>query len=223
MKIITAPSILACDFLHLENEIKRAEDAGADTLHADVMDGVYVPNISFGFDIIKKICSITHLPLDVHMMTVCPYRYIDRLADIGVSSVTVHHDIADTGAVCAMLDDIRAHGMTPAVSLRPSFPADDIIPFIGHADRFLVMTVEPGFGGQEFMHDMLPKIARIRSILDEHSPDSIIQVDGGINAETAALCAKAGAENFVIGTASFGAPDMKAVLCDIRCAAEQVK
>lgn len=208
MKMKTSPSLLAADFLRLETEIRRAEEAGADMLHCDVMDGVYVPNISFGFFIIQQIAKITSLPLDVHMMTACPQNYLEVLKNAGAASVTIHSDVLSEEETIAALKKIRELGMTPAISLRPKCPASDAFPFVDYADMILVMTVEPGFGGQKFMHDMMPKVAELRAYLDEHRPDCEIQVDGGVAPDTVAECAKAGANNFVVGTASFRAPDM---------------
>lgn len=219
MKIQIAPSILACDMLRVGEEMRRAEAAGADMLHADVMDGVYVPNISFGFDFIKAAGSVVDVPVDVHMMTVCPQKYIKELAACGAASVTIHHDIAPESEVIGALCAIRDAGMKAAVSLRPAFPAEDIVPFLPYIDMALVMTVEPGFGGQKFMEDMLPKIRAIR----EMAPDLLIQVDGGINERTAALCAEAGADVFVVGTASFRADDMKCAIEKIRLNAENAR
>ncbi len=211
-KVIIAPSILACDMARLGDEMKRATESGADMLHADVMDGVYVPNISFGFDFISAVHRSSDLPIDVHMMTVCPGKYIKELKEAGAASVTVHHDIGGTEEVIKILKDIRDAGMRSAVALRPKFPAEDVVPFLPYVDMILVMTVEPGFGGQSFMEDMLPKIRRIR----EMAPAVPIQVDGGIKAATAKSCAAAGADVFVVGTASFKAPDMKSAIEEIR-------
>ena len=212
LNIKISPSILAADVLRLEDEMKRAKAAGADMLHCDVMDGVYVPNISFGFDFIKSVGTVTDLPLDVHMMTVKPGAYIKELKACGADIVTIHHDIADEETVKNILRDIRKAGMKTGLSLRPMFPAEDILPFADLVDMVLVMTVEPGFGGQKFMADMLPKIEKLRVML----PDVDIQVDGGINAETAALCAEAGANIFVAGTFAFRAPDMKEAVGNIK-------
>lgn len=213
----TAPSILAADMLKVGEEMIRAESSGANMLHADVMDGVYVPNISFGFDFIKAVRSVSNLPIDAHMMTVCPGKYINELKAAGADIVTVHHDIGDASEVKQILADIRAAGMKAAIALRPKFPASDIEKFLPYIDMALVMTVEPGFGGQSFMSDMLPKIREIR----EMAPTLDIQVDGGINAQTAALCAEAGANIFVVGTASFRAPDMAKALSDITDAVKE--
>ena len=221
VKILTAPSLFACDFLHLEDEVHRAEAAGADLLHADVMDGVFVPNMSFGFDIIRMIHGVTNVPIDAHMMTSAPQNYIENLRDAGASIVTVHNDIGVTEEeLIEILKKIRACGMKPAVSLRPKIPAESVFPLLPYVDMVLVMTVEPGFGGQKFMADMLPKIAAIRYEADRQGRALDIQVDGGINVENAARTAAAGANVFVVGTASFRAPDMKQVLDDVKSAAE---
>lgn len=215
MTIKTSPSLLAADFLNLKDEIIRAETAGADMLHCDVMDGVYVPNISFGFDIIKSISKITSLPLDVHMMTSVPQNYLQVLKDCGASSVTLHSDVLPKKKLIKALQQIKDLGMKSAVSLKPKYPAADIIPFIPYIDMVLIMTVEPGFGGQKFMSDMLPKITAVRRYLNQHGSSASIQVDGGIKSENIGLCAAAGADNFVIGTASFKSEDMKAALHDL--------
>ena len=215
MKIKTSPSLLAADFLHLADEVKKAELAGSDMLHCDVMDGVYVPNISFGFDIISKINRITDLPLDVHMMTCCPEKYLDVLKASGADIITVHSDYTDKETVIDTLKRIREMGIKPAVSLKPGRPADDAFDFVPYVDMILVMTVEPGFGGQKFMADMLPKIKSLREYLDIHNPECEIQVDGGISKDTIGQCAEAGANVFVVGTASFRADDMGKALSDM--------
>ncbi len=214
-RVIIAPSILACDMTRLGEETARAETSGSDWLHADVMDGVYVPNISFGFDFIAAMRRSSSLPIDVHMMTICPGKYVKELKECGAASVTVHHDIGTVDEVVKVLKDIKEAGMRAAIALRPKFPAKDIIPFLPYIDMALVMTVEPGFGGQSFMEDMLPKIREIREL----APELDIQVDGGIKAATASLCAGAGANVFVVGTASFRAPDMKEAIDEIRAKA----
>ncbi len=221
MTFKTSPSLLAADFLHLESEIRRAEAAGADMLHCDVMDGVYVPNISFGFFIIQQIGKITTLPLDVHMMTACPHNYLDELKKAGAASITLHSDVMPADELIGTLKKIREMGMKAAVSLRPKCPAADAFPFVPYVDMILVMTVEPGFGGQKFMHDMMPKVAQLRAYLDKHKPECEIQVDGGVAPETVAECAKAGANNFVVGTASFRSPDMGEALRSIVKTAEE--
>lgn len=221
MKIKTSPSLLACDFLHLADEVKRAEDSGCDMLHCDVMDGMYVPNISFGFDIIGKIHSITSLPLDVHMMTAAPQKYIDVLRDAGASSVTIHHDVMPKEELIETLKYIKSLGMKAAVSLKPAYPASDAFDFVPYCDMILVMTVEPGFGGQKFMTSMLPKIKELREYLNANNPECDIQVDGGVGETTVADCAAAGANVFVVGTASFRAENMKNAITTITDIAEK--
>jgi len=210
MNIKISPSLLAADFLHLEKDVKRTEAAGVDMLHCDVMDGVYVPNISFGFSVIKQVHSVTALPLDVHMMTCCPEKYLDVLLDAGAAYVTVHSDYAEESTVIETLKGIRERGMKAGVSLKPKCPAEDVLPFLDYVDLVLVMTVEPGFGGQKFMADMMPKVAKIRTMLDARENEILLEVDGGIGRSTIAEAAKAGADTFVVGTGLYRADDMKA-------------
>lgn len=213
MKNKVSPSLLAADFLHLADELERAENSGAAMLHCDVMDGVYVPNISFGFDIIKQIHGCTKLPLDVHMMTQLPGKYIDVLAENGASSITLHSDVMPESELIECLKYIKSLGISAAVSLRPCCGANDLIPFMQYIDMALIMTVEPGFGGQKFMVDMLQKIKDTRDLADRLKPDCEIQVDGGVSKMTIADCASAGANVFVVGTAAFRSPD-----CDMTSA-----
>ena len=220
MEMLIAPSLLAADFLRLGEEIRRAEASGADLLHCDVMDGVYVPNISFGFSVLEPIAKIACLPLDVHMMTVCPDRYVDKLAKIGAASVTVHSDAMDPERTAETLRAIRSSGMKAAVALSPKRPASELLPFIELIDMALVMTVEPGFGGQSFMADMMPKVGEVRGLLDRYNPSCRIQVDGGIASGTIGAAASAGADVFVVGTASFRSEDMSGAVSSLRRAAE---
>lgn len=217
MEMKICPSVLACDMLHLEKEIKRAESAGADIFHLDVMDGVYVPNMSFGFDVIKKIGTVTDLPLDVHMMTVQPWKYLDVLAAAGAWNVTFHLNLRDEAGTRQVLKDIKSLGMKASLSVKPKESAELLLPYYDLMDMALVMTVEPGFGGQKFMEDMLPKVGEIRAAAGKDFP---VQIDGGIGIGTAGKAAAAGASLFVVGTASFGAEDMKKAVSDIRREAE---
>ena len=189
-------------------------------LHADVMDGVYVPNISFGFDIIEKICSVVTVPVDVHMMTVVPEKYLERLRDAGAYSVTVHSDIGDADKVAGILKDVRALGMKAAVALKPAFGAECVRDLIPLCDMVLVMTVEPGFGGQRFMERMLPKIAAVRQMADRDNPAVSVQVDGGVNVSNIGSCAVAGADNFVVGTSFFRSGDLPRAAASLKAAAE---
>ena len=216
MTIKLAPSLLAADILRLGEEIERAEAAGADFLHFDIMDGVYVPNISYGFSILRRIADVSRVPLDVHMMTSCPDKYIDVLKLSGASSVTVHSDVLPEEGTVETLCAIRSAGMSPGLSLRPGCPLEDAVPFIPYVDKLLVMTVEPGFGGQKFRPAMLPKIRGLRDLCDGIAPACEIEVDGGIGTATIADAARAGANIFVVGTASFRAPDMGAAMTALR-------
>ena len=220
LQMLTAPSLLACDFLHLEDEVIRAEKSGSDWLHLDVMDGVYVPNLSFGFDIISKLRTVSNLYFDVHMMTVCPEKYLEVLKKAGASSVNIHSDVLSKEKTIETLKAIKALGMDAAVALKPKVAAEEIADFIPYCDMVLVMTVEPGFGGQKFMADMMPKVKAIREMANAVKPDLNIQVDGGVSAANIAQCAEAGANVFVVGTSSFRAPDMQAALAEMKAIAE---
>lgn len=217
MKILTSPSLFAADLLNIESEVKRTEAAGADMIHFDVMDGVYVPNISIGFEILSAVRAMTELPIDVHMMTVRPDKYVERLANAGADIITVHNDIADADTIRAMIEEIHNYGLMAAVALKPRVSAEAVLPFIDMVDMVLVMTVEPGFSGQSFM-DMSDKIRKIREYIGD-APISI-QVDGGINKDTAAVCAAAGANVFVVGSAAYRDESMKDALDGIKNSAK---
>ena len=200
-----SPSLLAADFSKLGEEVKRVEDAGAEMLHLDVMDGIFVPNISFGQVVIRSLRKSTSLFFDTHLMITEPERYIDDFAAAGSDRITVHlESCADVGPA---LDRIAAAGVRPALSVKPDTPAEAAFPYLDRCAALLVMTVEPGFGGQGFLHGMLPKIARFREEIDRRGLSTVLQVDGGIDCTTAPLAVRAGAVDLVAGSSVFGKPD----------------
>ena len=215
-KIKIAPSVLAADMLHLEDEICRASSAGADMLHLDIMDGVYVPNISFGFDTVKAISRITDTELDVHMMTSCPDRYIEKLRDCGADRVTLHENTCVNGSTREALEKIKSCGMKPGFAVKPGESAETALEYLDIADMILVMTVEPGFGGQRFMADQLPKIAALHERILQVNPGCELEVDGGIDPETSPLVKQAGANVLVAGSAVFRQDDRATAIAAIR-------
>ncbi|MDO9515827.1 MAG: ribulose-phosphate 3-epimerase [Syntrophales bacterium] len=214
-----APSILSADFSRLGEEIRAVEDAGADMIHVDVMDGHFVPNITIGPPVVASIKKITHLPLDVHLMIENPDRYIQSFADAGSDIITVHAEAAVH--LNRTLHLIRQLGGRAGVSVNPATPLTDIEEVIGDIDLLLIMTVNPGFGGQTFIKSMLPKIRKARTMVDRLSPDVLLEVDGGITLQNIGAAADAGADVFVAGSAIFLSGDygetiagMKSILGD---------
>jgi len=204
-RTLIAPSILAADFARLGEEIHAIEKAGADWIHADVMDGRFVPNITIGPLVIKAARAATSLPLDVHLMIETPERYIGAFAMAGANTIGVHAETCPH--LHRTVAQIRESGARSAVALNPSTPASAVREVLGDIDQVLVMTVNPGFGGQKFIASTLPKIETLRRWIDERGLDVAIEVDGGIGPETIARAAQAGADVFVAGTAVFGAGD----------------
>ena len=200
-----SPSLLAADFAHLADSIAAAEEAGADELHFDVMDGSFVPNITIGLPVLEAIRPLTKLPIDVHMMVLEPARYVREFAAAGGNIFTIHAEACDD--LEASLGDARVAGMTAGVSLKPDTPASAIQPILPLIERVLVMTVEPGFGGQSFMPEMLPKITELQDMARMAGHELEIAVDGGIKVDTAGEVIDAGATTLISGTGVFNYPD----------------
>ncbi len=211
-----APSILSADFVNLERDIRALSPAGADYVHVDVMDGLFVPNITIGIPVVAAIRKITDLPLDVHLMIDRPIRYVDDFCKAGSDILTVHVEADTEENTLAALKRIRENGVKAAISVKPKTPAEAVLPFLPYCDLILVMTVEPGFGGQSFMADMMPKLKKIRSYIDAENPTCELEVDGGINANTAKICAENGANVFVAGSAYFKAADPSAFVRSLK-------
>ena len=211
-----SPSILSADFMNLQRDIQEMEALGADWVHIDVMDGVFVPNITIGIPVVQAIRSITALPLDVHLMITRPIRYVEAFCKAGADILTIHIEADTQENNLAALERIRKLGVKCAISLKPGTPAEAAKPFLELVDMILVMTVEPGFGGQKFMADMMPKLKTLRSWLDAVNPGCILEVDGGINTETAGLCIENGAEALVTGNAFFRAQDRAAFVASLK-------
>ena len=199
---VIAPSLLACDFAHVGREIDRVLEAGADVIHVDVMDGHFVTNLSMGPPVVESIRKYTDAVLDVHIMVTDPVYYIERFAEAGADSITFHIEATDQPV--ALIERLGELGLGAGVSFRPVTEPEALSEVIGAVDLVLVMTVEPGHGGQEFMYDMLDKIAVVRGML---RPDQRLQVDGGIDHHTGGQCARAGADVFVAGSNIFRAGD----------------
>ena len=205
-----SPSILAADFANLERDIRNIEEMGSDLVHVDVMDGIFVPNISIGIPVVKAIRPVTKLPLDVHLMIDRPVRYVEEFVKAGADFVTIHVEADQPQNTLEALDKIHALGCKAGIVLKPKTPAEAAIPYLEKCDMVLLMTVEPGFGGQKFMADMMPKVQKLRQMLDEVNPDCLLEVDGGVDAETCAVCKASGANVLVAGSAYFKAPDRAA-------------
>lgn len=199
--MIIAPSILSCDFNVLGSQIREAETAGAGMLHIDVMDGVFVPSISFGMPVIRSIRKESGMFFDCHLMITDPIRYIDEFAGCGADGITFHLEACDDAA--AVIDRIHAAGLKAGISIKPGTPVEALEPYVPSVEMVLLMTVEPGFGGQKFLDGGLERIAAVRQMIERIHPGCLLQIDGGVNKETICACAAAGANVFVAGSAVF--------------------
>ncbi len=209
-----APSILAADFARLGDEIRAVEAGGAGLVHVDIMDGHFVPNLSMGPGIVQAIRPVTALPLDVHLMLSQPGRYIDPFVKAGADHITLH--VESEGDIHGMIARIHEAGCSAGITLRPGTPVCSLYPYLEEVEMVLVMTVEPGFGGQSFMADMMPKVAQIRRWIDERGLDCELEVDGGVSLKTRDACVEAGANVLVAGSAVYGAEDIPARIRALR-------
>ncbi len=213
-----APSILAADFGRLAAEVESVEQGGADWIHVDVMDGHFVPNLTIGPVVVEAVKRVTRLPLDVHLMIEQPERYVDAFVKAGAATVGVHVEACPH--LHRTVGQIREAGARASVALNPGTPASAVETLLVDVDQVLVMTVDPGFGGQSFIDSTIPKIATLRSWIDERGLDVALEVDGGISGQTIGAAARAGADVFVAGTAIFGTSDYSRAISALRRAAE---
>lgn len=204
---LVAPSILSADFANLETEVKRLESWGADWIHIDVMDGQFVPNLTIGAPVVKALKKVSSLPLDVHLMIIEPERYLQDFIDAGADILTIHME--STVHIQSCLKKIKAAGVKPGLTLKPATEVETLYPYLDHCEMVLVMTVNPGFGGQSFMSDQIKKIQKLREQLDKTHPHILIEVDGGINAETVKWVQDA--DIFVAGNYIFSNPGPEAI------------
>ena len=204
---ILAPSILSADYMNMERDLTMTKEMGVKWLHVDIMDGIFVPNITFGYGFVKSMRKVTDLVLDVHLMIDRPIRYVQQFCDAGADYLTIHVESDTPENTLAALEKIRALGVKPGIVVKPNTPAEAIEAYLPLVDLVLVMTVEPGFGGQKFMAHMMPKLKALRQMLDKVNPTCHLEVDGGVDLVTCEVCKENGADVLVAGSAFFGSAD----------------
>lgn len=214
MQLQVAPSILSADFAELGKDIRMLNNC-ADLIHLDIMDGTFVPNISFGFPVVEAVSKIATIPMDAHLMVVHPERWVKRCAELGVSMMSFHQEAAGDDSA-AILADIRANGMKAGLVINPDIPVERLFPYIGQADFFLIMSVFAGFGGQKFIPESVQKVKALKAELDRKGNSAPIEVDGGVNAQNAVLLRDAGTSILVAGSSVFKAEDPSAAVARLR-------
>ena len=207
---IVAPSILSADYMNMERDLAMTKEMGVKWLHVDIMDGIFVPNITFGYGFVKAMRKVTDLTLDVHLMIDRPIRYVQQFCDAGADYLTIHVESDTPENTLAALKKIRELGVKPGIVVKPNTPAEAIEAYLPLVDLVLVMTVEPGFGGQKFMAHMMPKLKQLRQMLDKVNPSCHLEVDGGVDLVTCEVCKENGADVLVAGSAFFGSTDKAA-------------
>ena len=212
---ILSPSILSADYMNMERDLRATAEMGVKWLHVDIMDGLFVPNLSFGYSMLAAMRPITDQVLDVHLMIDRPIRYVENFCKAGADYLTIHVEADTRENTKAAIEKIRALGVKPGIVVKPKTPAEDIAEFLPMVDLVLVMTVEPGFGGQKFMADMMPKVKKLREMLDAVNPSCHLEVDGGVDLKTGVVCKENGADVLVAGSAFFGAADRAAFAKEI--------
>ena len=212
---ILSPSILSADYMNMERDLRATAEMGVKWLHVDIMDGLFVPTLSFGYSMVASMRKVTDQVLDVHLMIDRPIRYVENFCKAGADYLTIHLEADTRENTKAAIEKIRALGVKPGIVVKPKTPAEDIAEFLPLVDLVLVMTVEPGFGGQKFMADMMPKVKKLREMLDEVNPSCHLEVDGGVDLKTGVTCKENGANVLVAGSAFFGAADRAAFAKEI--------
>ena len=214
MKPIIAPSILSANFAYLAKDIEMINNSEAEWIHIDIMDGVFVPNISFGFPVLTFVAELSEKPLDVHLMIVNPEKFVNEVKALGAHVMNVHYEACPH--IHRVIQQIREAGMEPAVTINPGTPVSLLKDIIRDVYMVLIMSVNPGFGGQKFIEHSVDKVKELRALIEETGSKALIEVDGGVNKETGALLVEAGADVLVAGSAIFSAPDPKRMIVDLK-------